>query len=290
MTLFALVKIVLDELYVEASHMFGADVDAEIIKRIAYLAAVYANLTTAKHEPIDYKDPATRFAYVYKYVPAHGDYAFQFLKDARTALTRPLFPEQEARISCIGGGPGSDLIGVLKFIESRNQYEPVTAMTAYLLDREHAWSDSWAEVNKKLKMAIQFHSAFQPFDVTVPTSWESQKKFLQADLFTLSYFVSEVMALDHDGRVSKFWNTLLTGAKLGACMLFLDNGDSRFTDYFDARWLQHGGWELVDASNGIYITPSSAEQASELAVYSKKFNHMPKIKGTVSSRFLRKLK
>ncbi len=290
MTLFELVKIVLDELYVEANDMYGDHVDEEIKKRMSYLTSVYNKLSSSEHEPIDYKDPATRFAYVYKYVPAHGDYVYQILKNARMQLDEPIFQDEDARISCIGGGPGSDLIGVLKYIDFRKDKEPVKAVTAYLLDREQAWSDTWTEVNTKFDLDIKFHSAFQPFDVTLPDSWESQKKFLKADLFTLSYFVSEVMALDEDGKVSKFWKTLLSGAKVGAYILYIDNGHTHFTDYFDEKWKTAGGWEVVDSDDNTRFTPSGSEQASEVAQYKEKFGQMPKIQGYVSSRFLRKIK
>lgn len=290
MTLFELVKIVLDELYVEAEEMYGTQVDDKIKARMAYLTAVYYKLSSSEHEPIDYKDPATRFAYVYKYVPAHGDYVFQILNSVRSKIDEPVFFEQDARLSCIGGGPGSDLIGVLKYIDYCNEKEPVRAITAYLLDREQAWSDTWTEVNTKFDLDIKFHSAFQPFDVTLPNSWESQRRFLKADLFTLSYFVSEVMALDEEGKVSKFWNILFTGAKIGAYLLYLDNGHTHFTEYFDERWKAGGGWQIIDSGDNTRFTPSGSEQASEVAEYKGKFGRSPKIQGVVTYRILRKIK
>lgn len=290
MTLFELVKIVLDELYVEAEEMYGSYVDETIKTRMAYLTSVYNKLSSSAHEPIDYKDPATRFAYVYKYVPAHGDYVFQLLENAHGQLDEPVFADSDARVSCIGGGPGSDLIGVLKYIDYRNRTEPVRAVTAYLLDREQAWSDTWTEVNMKFDLDIKFHSAFQPFDVTLPETWESQKRFLKADLFTLSYFVSEIMALDKTGGVSKFWSTLFTGAKVGAYILYIDNGHAHFSGYFDEKWRSAGGWELIDHEDYACFTPSGSEQASEVAEYTDKFGRSPKIQGKISSRFLRKIK
>lgn len=290
MTLFELVKIVLDELYVEARQMYGDEVDAAIKTKISYLTGVYGKLNSSSHQPIDYKDPATRFAYVYKYVPAHGDYIFQILKTAKYELSGPIFSGVDSRITCIGGGPGSDLIGVLKYIDYMSSSEPTTAVTAYLLDREQAWADTWTEVNAKLELDVRFTSAFQPFDVTLPTTWESQKKFLQADLFTLSYFVSEVMSLDTHGAVSQFWNTLLVGAKVGAYLLYLDNGHTDFTTYFDAKWETTGKWECVVSSDNIRITPSGSEQASELIEYKERIGQMPKIQGYITYRLLKKIK
>ena len=64
MTLFELVKLALDELYAEGSAMYGSALDAEIKQRMAYLSTCYGSLNNMSRTPIDYKDPATRFAYV----------------------------------------------------------------------------------------------------------------------------------------------------------------------------------------------------------------------------------
>ena len=77
MTIFELVKIALDELYDEAHELYGKVLDETILKKMAYLSESFSQLNSADRKPVDYKDPATRFAYVYKYVAAHGDYVVQ---------------------------------------------------------------------------------------------------------------------------------------------------------------------------------------------------------------------
>jgi hypothetical protein len=73
LTIFELVKLALDELYVEGTKEYGAKLDAAITKRVKYLAESYRKLGSDDREPIDYKNPATRFAYVFKYTSSHGD-------------------------------------------------------------------------------------------------------------------------------------------------------------------------------------------------------------------------
>ena len=69
--------------------------------------------------------------------------------------------------------------------------------------------------------------------------------------------------------------------------IYTDNGSDRFNDYFrqesEAAKLQ----QLL-CHNNIRITPSYTEQKSELAEYTKKFNHNPKIQTTMTLRVLRK--
>ena len=287
MTLFELVKIALDELYAEANREYGDDTDKCILKRMQYLSSSYSQLNNQDREPVNYSDPATRFAYVYKYVAAHGDYVVQLLQKLRSKLDEPIFQRASARVSCIGGGPGSDIIAVLKYLDECVQEEPVEKLTCYLLDKEQAWADTWTELDDSLKVAISLNANFQPLDVTNPASWKSQQKFLQADIFTLIYFVSEVRSLDKKGIVSDFFTTILSEAKSGSMFLYIDNGHDDFNQYFDAQW-EAAGLKLLGGGNNERWYPRMSEQASELAEYKNKFGYDPKIQAWLSYRLLRK--
>ena len=287
MTSFELVKVALDGLYAEATASFGAAADATIIQRMQFLSISYGGLNNPNRPPIDYKDPATRFAYVYKYVATHSDYVVQVLEQLRAEVGSPVFNTDNLRLSCIGGGPGSDIIGVLRYLDEQKANEPVKKVTCYLLDREQAWADTWTELDDSMSLSTALNVNFQPFDVTNPQSWAQQTKFLQADLFTMSYFVSEVKSLDANGVVSHFWTTLFQNAKTGALFLYDDNGHDSFNQYFDALW-QAAGLELVVYGTNEPTWPRGIEQASELKEYLTKFGHSPKLKTPLTYRVLKK--
>lgn len=287
MTIFELVKIALDELYKEGLKVHGANLDAKIKKQIEYLSLSYGQLNQPDRKPVDYKDPSTRFAYVYKYVASHGDYVVQVLEALRAQLASPVFTSEIVRVSCIGGGPGSDIIAVLKYLDERSKTENVKKVTCYLLDREQAWADTWTELDDSLKTELKLHANFQPLDVTEPDSWAQQTKFLQADLFTLSYFVSEVRSLDGNGVVTKFWKNLFKEAKSGALFLYNDNGHNHFNTYFDKQWKDAGLTCLVSKDN-IDMWPRWSEEKSEFGEFLKKFGQQPKLKSSLSYRVLRK--
>ncbi len=154
MTLFELVKAALDELYKQGKEKYGAELDDAIKKKISYLSGEYSNLDKADRKPISYRDPATRFAYVYKYVASHGDYIVQLLVELRAKLGGRIFTSNMARVSCVGGGPGSDIIAVLKYLDEHINTEPVKKLTCYLLDREQAWADTWTELDESLKVEV----------------------------------------------------------------------------------------------------------------------------------------
>ena len=209
-------------------------------------------------------------------------------KAARQAQKGDLFKGDSLRLSCIGGGPGSDVIGVLKYL-SDYPNEPTKKITCYLLDREQAWADTWTEIGDSIKMSVSVNVNFQPLDVTTPPSWSAQKKFLQADLFTLSYFVSEVYAVD-TGIVANFWKKLFDEAKPGALFLYVDNGSEMFNTYFDTQWRGRGDIKAVIEADDTSIIPRFSEQASELGDYRNKFGQHPKLRSRISYRVLRKKK
>jgi hypothetical protein len=187
----------------------------------------------------------------------------------------------------MGGGPGSDIIAILKFLDENKRTEPIKKIICYLLDKEQAWADTWTELDEKLSIGIALNTNFQPLDVTDPNSWKLQKKFLQSDFFTLSFFVSEVFALDKDGVISDFWKMLFRSARAGALFIYTDNWYSDFTDYFDRLW-KDAGLEAVVVEDGDTLTPRLSEQKSELAAYESKFGHSPRLRGRVTYRVLRK--
>ena len=143
------------------------------------------------------------------------------------------------------------------------------------------------ELDSSLDLKFAFNTNFQQLDVTNPESWEYQTKFLQADLFTLSFFVSEVMSLDAGGVVTDFWKTVLKEAKSGSFIVYHDNGHKDFNDYFDKMWDAQNFDCLVSRDNS-KIIPRFSEQSSVLNFYKEKFSQNAKIESFSSMRVLRK--
>lgn len=288
MTLFELVKVALDELYAEGQAEHGTALDTKIKTQVEYLSKSYKGLITSNRQPINYRDPATRFAYVLKYVATHGDYVVQALEALRQVNGGKVFQGEAARLSCIGGGPGSDVMGVMKYL-SENDDEPVKKLTCYLLDGEQAWADTWTEIGDAIDTKIAINVNFQPLDVTKPASWNSQKKFLKADLFTFSYFLSEVKVFNAAGVVEDFWNTVFNGADVGATFLYVDNGHKDFNEFFDGFWEERGDIECIYQDDNTWTLPRYSEQSDNLGEYKSKFGQQPKIRSMISTRILKKV-
>jgi hypothetical protein len=61
-----LIRLVLDDAYRAIETADDSKRDELITAEISALSSAYAELTNLKTKPIDYRDPVTRFAYIFK--------------------------------------------------------------------------------------------------------------------------------------------------------------------------------------------------------------------------------
>jgi len=276
MTCFQLVKSVLDEQYREIGGK-RSERDHRIRRKLNYLRNRYAQLGRSPFS-VSYRDPATRFAYICNYVTAHADYASSII--SRTRPLRKLFDKPKVNITCVGGGPGSDLVGILKFVEE-NRKRPALRFT--LFDKEPAWSESWFDVDDKLGTSLRTNVNFQEFDVASENTWRSHKKYLASDLFTFIYFVSETYSVRR--RAAAYYRHLFRNAVSGALFLYIDNNAGCFSDWFE-ELCEQGGLRLVREESGV-INTGADEEKTDLGKWYEKFGPV-KLRSDVVYRVLRK--
>jgi hypothetical protein len=275
MNIFQLIKQVLDESYGLIEEPVGSR-DKIIIEELARLKGLYADLL--QYRDVNYGNPATRFAYVFRYVTSHANLVATLVR--RSKILTDLLTQPGIRMVALGGGPGSDMLGVLKQMQSAGF---AGKFSVQIFDREAAWSDTWEGVFDRVECGVRVSPSFVTFDVSKPEVWRNINRFLTADLFTLIYFVSEVYGIRD--KAKPFFDHLLSRAKKGALLLYIDNNRSEFTDWFDGLLEEHG-WEFCNADEEMIRIPND-EEKTDLGPYFKKFGH-PKITADVAWRIVRK--
>ena len=65
---------------------------------------------------------------------------------------KALLERGSPEVACLGGEPGSDLLGILKYMMQADVSE--TSLTCYIFDKERAWGDSWSDVARLLSFRI----------------------------------------------------------------------------------------------------------------------------------------
>jgi hypothetical protein len=279
MTLMQYIKLVLDDIYKLIDAPSDAEKDQQIKTELSLLASEYRNLNDSERTPIEYGNTVRRFAYTYKYTVAHADYVRQIMN--KQPQIQGLFDKQNVQLTCLGGGPGSDLLGVLKFL--LHKQIKCNSLTSYIFDKERAWGDSWSDVAMRLSTPFSLYPIFQQMDITDEKTWKDYQKFLNADLFTLSYFLSEVCVIKHQAQ--PFFDHCFSRMKRGAMLLFVDNGHSDFSSWFD-RMVSDNHLAVLLSKTETLVAEHN-EEKTDLEPYYSRFGS-PKCQAAVSYRVVQK--
>lgn len=275
MNCFQIIKSVLDEAYnqIEGNE---SEKDGSISDALVYLRDQYSKLLTGV--TIDYSHPITRFAYIYAYVTSHANLVSTIINNSSDLSV--LFDKERVNVACLGGGPGSDFLGVLKYLMLNGKKPRVSFQ---LCDKEKTWAESWNGVDDMVDPEFRISTSYLPIDVTNPEDWQSFTKYFQSDLFTMIYFMSEVLALRD--KADEYFANLFEKAKCGSLFLFVDNNSPEFYNWFDE--LAHKfGVEILKSNEGNMIVPTH-EEKKDLGEYYNKFSS-PKITAKVAYRIGRK--
>lgn len=275
MNCFQLIKTVLDEAYEDIP---GAEEDKDKLIRQyrEELRKRYQTLTTAGAP--SYSDPAMRFAYIYTYTTSHANIVYDLILES-DAL-RECFDAELVRVSCVGGGPGSDFLGVYKYLQKAHK-EP--QLVCNLLDRETAWDECWIDVDEKIGAKDRISTHFRAIDVTNPETWAGLKKYLNSDVFTLIYFMSELYSVKTSA--DPYFAHFMKSAKPGSLILFVDNRDSLFYGWFD-KLANENGLTIIESAVGKAQMPWD-EEKTDLGDYFARFGD-PKLTGSIAYRVARK--
>lgn len=182
----------------------------------------------------------------------------------------------EFDVACVGGGPGSDFLGIMKYMIRKNQ---TSTITTYLYDKEDAWGESWGAIAKYISPTFNVYPVFQTIDLTNLESVRKKRKFLSADLFTFVYFLSEMHSFRE--QAEPCFNHIMESAKKGSYFLFIDNNNVDFTSWYDDMAEKNG--IISNLSNERDMAFETLEEKKDLGDYFVKFG-WPKRQSIVAYR------
>ena len=275
---FNVVKDCLDEMYAKIDAYDDQERDQLILSELKRLSDCYGKGRLDKEQTgIDYSRQETRFAYMYTYVAAHSGIVYDIVTS--NSDLENIFIKDEVRVSSIGIGPGSDLIGIHKYWKEQGER---FRLLVSLHDKETAWNGSWPFLDKSIKI--------QQFDVTSKPLVTSEKLY-QADLITMVYFLSEVYA--KKDAATDFFYDLFENMKSGATILFIDNGGYDFAPWFDDLIYKYS-FDIRRRDNYVFKIGNigTRENKEHLGNYDDKFvtnqpegnKRYPKLGATISYR------
>ncbi len=273
---FELVKTILDANY----KQLGANADTRIKQALTDLSSFYRNLTSTKPKPPNYSDPAVRFAYIFTYVPAHA----RILEDC----VRPHIDTQKRLISdrlqvtAVGGGPGSELIGLHNQITGLPEKQP-DRVRFYVLDKEQGWLDAWTDIEDALETDLRLSSHIVNVNASDPSSWSRTRNYRRSSIFTLSYLVSELFA--DKANTEGFLEDLLDSMEPGSELIYIDNAHSTFRGWFDSILSRRRISPSVSRDDVLFRVPHY-DQIGVLQEYIDRFEHTPRINAKYDLRIV----
>lgn len=170
-------------------------IDAEISAHIKNTSPEYRN----PDPNINYNDPLCRLGYLFTHAGANAT-LFERTIDYSSHL-KTLISSKSAHcinICTVGGGPGTELLGLTKYLLKTNTAFHEIFFT--VLDSVPEWSETWSfiadeSVNaflQNLNPPPNINRAFQPMNVVQASSYKSYAwLFAKADLMVFNYLLSE---------------------------------------------------------------------------------------------------
>lgn len=255
--IFQAVNSVLADLDAAGREQHGKKWESKLDKRVETLSEEYRHLRDKDRDLIDYGDIITQAAYTFMYVAGHASFISQILQKARAETGPPLFTKKIITVTSLGGGPGSELLGLVDYLEKSD--EPVTKVIYWVLEKEPAWEPLTKAVCARAKKKLEVELHFLPMDVS-DTETCAGSSLAGDDLVIMSFFISEVCET-HEGAAVRSSLKHFLGTMSDKSLLFYNDSNAySFYSFFNYR---------VNAAKGFN---EFLEMQGELAVPSPKFS------------------
>ncbi|XP_038075249.1 uncharacterized protein LOC119743014 [Patiria miniata] len=184
----------------------------------------------------DWKEAANRCAYVFVYLIQHCNLVFYSLMQAseRGTVSDYWSDLSTLNVCSVGGGPGSDLVGLTTFLEQSHVYPRM--LNCLVLDLYPTWKRAWDAIAYYLPR--QHWVSYKRCDLVGDAGLSADVlQFVRdADLVTLVKSFSAAAAfLRADRSRGSALRAILREIKPGCHVLYIDNdhdGDSQFRNDF----------------------------------------------------------
>lgn len=229
----------LQKLHKAGIKRFGDEWIAKLSRRRAKLEGAYATLYEQDRDPIPYASLSAQTAYVFAYAPARAEYTLQYLLRHREALAEPLFSAPDIKVVSFGGGPASELVGLVRYLENVEAGEPVKSIEYTVYDKDGDWNDVATGIVNGLETDIKIGMRYEGVDVA-SRGRMARIDLSDTDLVIFSYIMSELARLERNEQIIENFRNSLGKMKINSKILFIDNLHSIFIKYFQACKLVTG--------------------------------------------------
>lgn len=227
-----MIEEVFESLLFELDQSDDDDWDERIEESLNTLRAAYESLRVDGRPEIDYRDPATQAAYVFAYGIGRAEFTYQLLKKHRAALGEPIFGKPSVNVTSLGGGPGSEIAGLVKYLLDPSNGENVKAIKYRVIDKDAEWASVCEKLVGHLNRFIEIDTEF--IKLNLASRDECKDLSLKGDdLIILSFIISEVSTLENKDEIADNLRRIFKTTDKSSRIFYNDNNASTFYYFFN---------------------------------------------------------
>jgi hypothetical protein len=291
MRYFQIVKSALDALLAGICAHKGLSHEQAMKMVASHLRTMSKEWFSGEAPNIAYGDPLCRFAYLYSHTAVNANLCESAIRSSPKLVSyilERLNSTGELRVCAFGGGPGTELLALAKFLtrkKAEGKLEPHGEVNFTLLDCVPEWAESWNALESAIKREFftkfghkkdwpfRISKSFQPFDMTKVEQYANLIQFFEHDVYILNYVLSEIFS-DHAAFAALF-NQMAAHAPQGAYFVLIDRKQDHVLQW--ANELLAGGGLVEAGYNETSTNMDYDEQATELNDYLQQIGLNPRV-------------
>ncbi len=289
MNYFSTIRAALDASFPGICHHYRIP-PADVLQYVSmHLQAMNDQWFSGDTPNIAYHDPLCRFSYLFCHTAVNAnlcEVAIRNSPDLVTFIAGKMNNQQELRVCAFGGGPGTELLALAKYLSRTRPHGPLACLSFTLLDRVPEWSETWnaleAQIISELRAGgipvaqrpFSISKTFVPYDMTLVGNYANMPNLFQQDLYVMNYMVSEIIGdqANFQAVISSAANSSPPGSKF--LIVDRDQGAVRA----DAvRLLQTAGLavgQIMETATNM----DGDEQSAVLGPYSGPIGRQPRVR------------
>ncbi len=209
----------------------------------------------------DYTSDFARVGYLFRYVLTRAHIMKYALKEMEE-LSRVIQGDGGSgtcKICCLGGGPGSEILGIAKFIEDLSLPNTIH-LEIVSLDKIEAWKNEFkiicAEIesdyrerygSSQTKWPVTLRFACHSIDLLNVTDCDDLQGIPQQDIFIISYLISELWCGNGSRRdcFHRSFKKIVDCLSCGSYFLFIDRTEPKELQEYIKQLIRDSGLKQV---------------------------------------------
>ena len=280
---FEIIRQVLDEAidaYASDNQLSRQDILPEIRKHIDKMEKEHRKASPQ----IEYSNPLCRLGYLYRHVGVGATFFEKTLGDKKVqAAIVNAIADGALNVCCLGGGPGTEMLGIGKYLLPQKVGMPIR-INFTVLDNVSQWAETWMqlagaverEMEKARGSGVVISRNFHQVDVLDPASYRDYSwLFRQANVVVCNQLLSENK--NHLGLAKQAIQHLASRTSDGCVFVVIDRLEYITTFQQDVVDLFESIFGPTIKVNGYSGIMDSAERADALGEELRRYLGSPRL-------------